>query len=175
MRSGDNGVGFNYSLTEKNLLPFYLEVIQNGTLQVLVYNGDTDPGINSFITQDRYTQYFDSMKLPLTETWRPWTLDGNIAMGGYVFRYASTFRFVTIRGSGHMVFRTLPCPAPGAGGDRVVVCACGGARVQAAGCRRAAGRLPGPPRPSHPQHLCASLRPARRSVASQAHNQFTLP
>lgn len=51
------GVGFNYTLTEKNLLPFYLHVIQYTSLRVLVYNGDTDPGINSFITQDIYFEY----------------------------------------------------------------------------------------------------------------------
>lgn len=48
------------SLTEPNLLPFYASVVQQGNLRVLVYNGDTDPGINSFVTQDKYTEYFDS-------------------------------------------------------------------------------------------------------------------
>lgn len=33
-----------FSLTEPNLLPFYEEVIREGKLRVLVYNGDTDPG-----------------------------------------------------------------------------------------------------------------------------------
>lgn len=47
------------SLTEPDLLPFYAQVITEGKLRVLVYNGDTDPGINSFITQDKYTEYFD--------------------------------------------------------------------------------------------------------------------
>ena len=46
--SQDNAVGFNYTSTEKNLMPFYREVNQNKSLRVLVYNGDTDPGLNSF-------------------------------------------------------------------------------------------------------------------------------
>ena len=49
--SGDNGVGFNYELTEKNVIPFYQQVIEDGTLRVLIYNGDTDPGLNSFVAQ----------------------------------------------------------------------------------------------------------------------------
>lgn len=44
----DNGVGFNYSVTEPNLMPFYKRVAQNTSLRTLVYNGDTDPGITLF-------------------------------------------------------------------------------------------------------------------------------
>ena len=40
--SADNGVGMQYDLTEKNLMPFYRDVAQNHPeLRVLVYNGDT--------------------------------------------------------------------------------------------------------------------------------------
>jgi len=45
--SGDNGVGFTYNMTEKNLLPFYREVVEHTDLKVLVYNGDTDPCLDS--------------------------------------------------------------------------------------------------------------------------------
>lgn len=45
--SGDNGVGFTYNMTEPNLLPFYKEVVENTDLKVLVYNGDTDPCLDS--------------------------------------------------------------------------------------------------------------------------------
>ena len=37
----DNGVGFNYSITERNLMPFYQHVAQDTQLRVLVYNGGT--------------------------------------------------------------------------------------------------------------------------------------
>ena len=37
----DNGVGFNYSLTEKNLMPFYQQVVNEKRMRVVVYNGDT--------------------------------------------------------------------------------------------------------------------------------------
>eukprot|EP00959_Pyramimonas_sp_CCMP1952_P076942 1608064-Pyramimonas_sp.AAC.1 len=50
--TGDNGVGFTYNMTEENLLPFYTRVIGETDLRVLVYNGDTDPGLNSFAAEN---------------------------------------------------------------------------------------------------------------------------
>jgi hypothetical protein len=94
----DNGVGFNYTLTEHNLMPFYQEAVAKG-LRVLVYNGDTDPGINSFIAQN----WTSSLGFEEKQPWRPWTVDGKQQMGGYVTRYANNFDFLTVRGSGHMV------------------------------------------------------------------------
>jgi len=103
----DNGVGFNYSLTEKNLMPFYQDIISNEKLRVLVYNGDTDPGINSFVSQNWTT----ALGFKESEAWRPWTLDGKQRMGGYVTRYDGAFDFLTIRGSGHMVPEFKPAAA----------------------------------------------------------------
>ena len=97
--SGDNGVGFTYNLTEPNLMPYYVQVAKETNLRVLVYNGDTDPSINSFLTQN----WTSSLGLKETEEWRPWTIDGKQYMGGYVTRYEGNFDFLTIRGSGHMV------------------------------------------------------------------------
>ena len=34
------------------------------------YNGDTDPGINSMITQDKFFGYFDAIGVKETEAWR---------------------------------------------------------------------------------------------------------
>ena len=87
------------TVTEKNLLPFYDHVVRDTSLRVLVYNGDTDPAINSFVAQNWTT----ALGFSETEAWRPWTLDGKQRMGGYVTRYAGGFDFLTIRGSGHMV------------------------------------------------------------------------
>eukprot|EP00052_Salpingoeca_macrocollata_P016263 m.130670 g.130670 ORF g.130670 m.130670 type:complete len:431 (-) comp19991_c0_seq5:53-1345(-) len=97
--SGDNGVGFNYTLTEKSIIPFIKRVVESKALRVLVYNGDTDPGINSFVAQN----WTSSIGFAEVEPWRPWTTDGEQAMGGYVTRYATDFDFLTIRGAGHMV------------------------------------------------------------------------
>lgn len=97
--SGDNGIGFTYNMTEKNLLPYYKEVVENTTLRVLVYNGDTDPCLDSLTAQN----WTESLGFKETEEWRPWTIDGKQYMGGYVTRYENNFDFLTIRGSGHMV------------------------------------------------------------------------
>ncbi|GMI12231.1 hypothetical protein TrVE_jg10486 [Triparma verrucosa] len=101
--SGDNGVGFNYTLTEKNLIPFYKDLAvgkyKDLGVRVMVYNGDTDPGINSFVAQN----WTSHVGLEETQPWRSWTLDSCLKMGGYVTRYEGNFDFVTIRGAGHMV------------------------------------------------------------------------
>jgi len=97
--SQDDGNDFNYTLTERDLQPFYIHVATNTQLRALVYNGDADPGINSFISQN----WTASLGLKEIEGWRPWTLDGKQRMGGYVTSYEGDFSFLTIRGSGHMV------------------------------------------------------------------------
>ena len=101
--SGDNGDGFNYTLTERNLMPFYADVAVGKYadlgIKVMVYNGDTDPGINSFVAQN----WTSSLGLAEVEAWRPWTTDSCQRMGGYCTRYEGNFDFVTIRGAGHMV------------------------------------------------------------------------
>ena len=96
----DNAGGdFDYTPTEPDLQPFYKEM--NSKLKILVYNGDTDPAITSFATQN-WTSH-----LGFDETigghWQPWTIDGCQRMGGYVERYEGMFDFLTIRGAGHMV------------------------------------------------------------------------
>ena len=85
------------------MLPIYEHARQDPNLRVLVYNGDTDPGINSMVTQHKYMDYFDSLNVSESEAWRPWTLDGKQRMGGYVVSFPGSFHYLTIRGSGHMV------------------------------------------------------------------------
>jgi carboxypeptidase C (cathepsin A) len=92
--------GFRYTATEPDLRPFYQYVVANTSLRVLVYNGDADPSINSFMTRDWTSHLFPD--LIATQEWRPWTVDGCRRMGGYVTRYAGDFDFLTIRGAGHM-------------------------------------------------------------------------
>ena len=88
---------FDYTWTEPTLENFYKSV--NGQLRVLVYNGDTDPAINSFEAQN----WTSHLGFDIEQDWRPWTIDGCRRMGGYVTRYAGDFDFLTIRGAGHMV------------------------------------------------------------------------
>lgn len=95
----DNGEGFVYNQTEPSLIPFYQHVASNTSLRVMVYNGDADPSLNSFLAE----YWTRLVGLPEVEAWRPWTIDGKLRMGGFVTRYKGDFDFLTIRGSGHMV------------------------------------------------------------------------
>ena len=106
--SGDNGAGMTYVPTEKNLMPFYQHVAKNTSLRVLVYNGDTDPGLNS----QRAENWTAALGFEATQSWRPWTMDNCLRVGGYVTRYEKDrFDFLTIRGSGHMVPQFKPAQA----------------------------------------------------------------
>lgn len=93
----DDAEGFDYTMTEPSVEPFYQSV--NGRLRVLVYNGDTDPRINSFDAQN----WTSHLGFEVEQDWTPWTTDGCLRMGGYVTRYAGGFDFLTVRGAGHMV------------------------------------------------------------------------
>jgi len=101
--SGDNGVGFDYTLSEADVRPIHLYVLRNTDMRVMVYNGDTDPGINSFVTQGKFVEYWREEGVARTRRWRPWTLDGKRQLAGYVVEYEGNWSYVTVRGSGHMV------------------------------------------------------------------------
>jgi carboxypeptidase C (cathepsin A) len=101
--SGDNGVGFNYTLTERSVFRVFHAAISKG-LRVLVYNGDTDPGVNMEAIQDISAAFALQYNLTETQSWRPWTVDGKQWTGGHVTEYDNgIFTFATVKGSGHMV------------------------------------------------------------------------
>ena len=63
--------------------PFlYRHVIENTSLRLLVYNGDTDPGLNSFYAEN----WTSALGYNEVEPWRGWTMDGREEMGGYITR-----------------------------------------------------------------------------------------
>jgi len=97
--------GSFYHSTEPDVSRVFKQGADLG-LKMLVYNGDTDPSINSFIAQNWTSYLFD-----LVDDWTPWTLDSCLRMGGYVLRYEHDFDFLTIRGSGHMVPQFKPAAA----------------------------------------------------------------
>ena len=102
----DNGAGFTYHSDTAALFPFYKRVLENTSLRVLVYNGDTDPFLNSVFAQN----WTAGLGYKETERWRPWTLDGKQAVGGYVTRYQHRLDFATVRGAGHSEARHDPNP-----------------------------------------------------------------
>jgi len=93
--SGDNGVGFKYDATEKDLRPFYHRLIGMKNMRVMVYSGDTDVSVNVFSSQN----WTRGLGVKEKQGWRPWTLDGRRAVVGYVTQYEKDFSFVTIRGT----------------------------------------------------------------------------
>jgi hypothetical protein len=68
-------------------------------VQILIYNGDTDPAITSFAAAN-WTSHLGYDEI---QHWRPWTVDGCQQMGGYVTRYDGAFDFLTIRGAGKYI------------------------------------------------------------------------
>eukprot|EP00924_Labyrinthula_sp_SR-Ha-C_P002183 maker-scaffold_19-snap-gene-3.5-mRNA-1 protein AED:0.01 eAED:0.01 QI:48/1/1/1/1/1/3/12/494 len=104
--SGDNGVGFNYTSVVRDLRPFYKSIVSDYDLRVLIYNGDTDPALNSFFSE----WWVNSLDLEVLEgeDFRPWTLDGKRKVVGYATRFKGGFDYLTIRGSGHMVPQMKP-------------------------------------------------------------------
>ena len=93
---GDNGGDFTYELTEGDLISWYKEIIATNKLRILVYNGDTDPGINAYAAQN----WTRNLGFNEVQSWRAWTTDSCQRMGGYVTRYENNFDFLTIKGSG---------------------------------------------------------------------------
>ena len=90
----DNGVGFTYIFSETDLVSWYKRIIAENKLRIVVYNGDTDPCINSLQAQD----WTSKLGFAETQSWRPWTVDGCQHMGGYVTRceYPSMYIFLSL-------------------------------------------------------------------------------
>jgi serine carboxypeptidase-like clade 1 len=103
--NSDNGADFTYYVTEKSVLPFFLHLLHETKTRTLVYNGDADPSLSSFRTQAAWFPFLKANGIPITEQWRPWTMDWKTDVRGYVTKFfdESKFAYVTIRGSGHMV------------------------------------------------------------------------
>jgi serine carboxypeptidase-like clade 2 len=100
----DNGHGFNYTSDQTFVGPIYERAIREG-LQVMVYEGDVDAcGLQTSNVEDVFVPLFDDViGLKQTREWRPWTTDGVHQMGGYVIEWERGVRFVSVRGSGHLV------------------------------------------------------------------------
>lgn len=99
----DNGDGFTYTPDVKDVRPMWLKIVDAG-VRVLTYSGDMDANVNGFITQDLYVDLWREAGHKQTQPWRPWTIDGEKHMGGYVIEWGNgTASFVSVRGSGHMV------------------------------------------------------------------------
>eukprot|EP01065_Artemidia_motanka_P025673 TRINITY_DN30652_c0_g1_i1.p1 TRINITY_DN30652_c0_g1~~TRINITY_DN30652_c0_g1_i1.p1 ORF type:complete len:499 (+),score=176.12 TRINITY_DN30652_c0_g1_i1:75-1571(+) len=100
-----------YKSTVGTVLPIYKKAVDAG-LRVMIYNGDTDPAINSMLAQDVHFAALKEEGVRETAAWRAWTLDGVKRMGGFVTEFAGgSLWFTTIRGAGHMVPEIKPAAA----------------------------------------------------------------
>ena len=105
----------NYSFTAHTLLPLYNQTLIHH-YRILQYSGDADPCVPYIGTE----RWIESLNLPVSAPWRPWTVDDRVA--GYVRVYDAasreqeegeqeqnnTFTFATVRDAGHMVPRYKP-------------------------------------------------------------------
>ena len=105
----DNGHGFDYTPDEPQVTPIYKRALEAG-LRVLIYEGDSDPcGLQTAPVEDIFVDYFASINLNETKSWRPWTTDGAQRLGGYAIEWIDRqVQFVSIRGSGHLVPENKP-------------------------------------------------------------------
>lgn len=94
----------NYNHDILSMLPIYTNLVANG-IRVMIYSGDTDASVPYTGTQ-YWTSRFGGQPISL---WQPWFLDSQVA--GFETIYPNDFRFVTIRGAGHMVPQFRPAEA----------------------------------------------------------------
>ena len=104
----DNGNGFVYNPNVDDVRGIYMEWLKNTSIRALIYNGDTDPSLSSFRTQDAWFPYLAQQGVKVSEEWRPWTVDNKTDTRGYVQEWENNrFSYLTIRGSGHMVRQSV--------------------------------------------------------------------
>jgi len=77
--------------------PYYITLINDAKIKILVYSGDDDSVCAS--TGSQYWIY--PLDYPITQPWAPWT-DADGQVGGYLVRF-SGFNFVTVHSAGHEV------------------------------------------------------------------------
>lgn len=117
--NADDGEGMNYIYNTMTVMPTLLQLLTNDNpnvnggqpVAIWAYDGDTDPSVNVFSTQEAWWRFAGNHTLRKTREWSSWTISDNI-VGGYVTEWLNgTLQYVTIRGSGHMVAEYKPASA----------------------------------------------------------------
>jgi carboxypeptidase C (cathepsin A) len=93
----------NYIHNIASMLPIYTRLLQN-SVRVLVYSGDVDASVP--FTGSQYWTSRLQVAAPLS-LWQPWMNSDN-QLAGFETIYPNDFRFVTIRGAGHMTPQFRP-------------------------------------------------------------------
>ena len=103
--------GLRYNYTAHSLVAAYKSPLSTH-FRILQYSGDADPCV-PYVGAARW---IESLGLPVSSPWRPWTAPHTMAVTGYVTEYnvsadprvRAGLTFVTIRDAGHMVPRYKP-------------------------------------------------------------------
>lgn len=107
----DFSTGLQYNKTAYSLLPEYkAKLLPN--YRIMQFSGDADPCVPHTGT----ARWIDSLELPVSKPWHPWSKEGDGFPAGYTQVYAgegigSTFTYTTVRDAGHMVPRYKPSQA----------------------------------------------------------------
>ncbi|KAK8936733.1 Serine carboxypeptidase-like 18 [Platanthera zijinensis] len=91
----------NYIDNIKNNVEYHLRVTKRG-YRALVYSGDHD-SIVPFLSTVRWIK---SLNFSVSEKWRPWRVDGQVA--GYTEMYANNLTFATVKGGSHTAPNNYP-------------------------------------------------------------------
>jgi len=88
-------VSDSYKLQLEASLWIY-KILMQYDYRILFFSGDTDGAVPTYGTR----RWIDSLELTISEKWRSWNIDGQVA--GYIIRYQEGLDFATIHGVGHM-------------------------------------------------------------------------
>lgn len=88
----DHGLPYTNDIT--STVEHHLMLRRKG-YPALIYSGDHDSGFSFVGTQ----AWIRSLNLSITDDWRPWYVDGQVA--GYTRSYSSNLTYATVKGAGH--------------------------------------------------------------------------
>lgn len=87
-------LNLDYTVDIKNAAQYHLNVTSR-RYRALVYNGDHDMIVPFMSTR----KWIRSLNYPITDKWRSWHVDGQVA--GYTEFYSEDLTFATVKGAGH--------------------------------------------------------------------------
>jgi hypothetical protein len=100
--TGDNGVGFVYHSTYPDVRTAADTLISKG-FRILIYNGDSDPAINSVTTQYLWSTWAAGRYGAPSVGWTPYSLNGGTNVVGAYMQWADGgLTWASLRGSGHL-------------------------------------------------------------------------
>lgn len=88
----DHGIPFTRDIM--STIEIHLRLRKEG-YPALIFSGDHDSGVSFVGTQ----AWIRSLNLSITDDWRPWYVDGQVA--GFTRSFSSNLTYATVKGAGH--------------------------------------------------------------------------